>query len=195
MARAQDYGRFALEFIRSPRRTGAIAPSSSALADCMLHELNLDTASVVCEFGPGTGVFTEAILKLVGPKTKFFAIEKNPAMVSVLRTRFPSVGIHEESILNVGQCCKAEGVGAIDVIICGLPWASFDAEFQHAGLQATCQSLKPGGKFVTFAYSIGKMLPSGRRFARTLEQHFGVVKKSSVVWGNLPPAFVYRCVK
>jgi phosphatidylethanolamine/phosphatidyl-N-methylethanolamine N-methyltransferase len=195
MAKLKDYGHFVMQFVRSPRTTGAIAPSSRALADCMLDELNLRDASVVCEFGPGTGVFTQALMERIGPKTRLFAIEKNPAMVNVLRSRFPSIGVYEESILNVDQICQREGVKGIDVVVCGLPWASFDADFQMAGLEATWNALVPNGRFVTFAYSIGKLLPSGRRFARTLKKQFTVVAKSHVVWGNLPPAFVYRCVK
>jgi phosphatidylethanolamine/phosphatidyl-N-methylethanolamine N-methyltransferase len=195
MPAIRDYGRFAVEFIKTPRTTGAIAPSSRALAERMLEGLDLNSASAVCEFGPGTGSFTELILERIGAKTKFFAIEKSPAMVDALRLRFPQLRVYQESIVDVDKCCQSEGVDALDAVICGLPWASFDASFQEAGLAATCRALKPGGRFVTFAYSIGTWLPAGWRFARTVRRHFTTVTKSKVVWTNLPPAFVYRCVK
>jgi phospholipid N-methyltransferase len=161
----------------------------------MLEGLSIPTASAVCEFGPGTGPFTEAILAEAGPQTRFFAVEKCPTMAAALRQRFPNLAVHNENILSISSLCQRQGIDALDVIVCGLPWAAFDADFQKAGLEATWNALKPGGKFVTFAYTFGAWLPAGRRFARTIRDQFSVVKKSPVVWGNLPPAFVYRCLK
>ena len=53
--------------------------------------------------------------------------------------------------------------------------------------------LKPGGRFVTFAYAHGLALRPARRFATLLPNYFTRVAKSSVVWLNVPPAIVYRC--
>ncbi len=55
--------------------------------------------------------------------------------------------------------------------------------------------LAPGGQFATFAYWQGVALPSGKRFARLLDQRFSSVGRSRTVWKNMPPAFVYRCVR
>ena len=184
-----------MEFARSPRSIGAIAPSSRALARRMLEGLNLANASSVCEFGPGTGSFTEAILSEIGPNTRFFAVEKCPAMAAALRGRFPNLKVLNENILNISELSKSQGIDGLDAIVCGLPWAAFDADFQKAGLEATWNALKGGGKFVTFAYTFGAWLPAGRRFAGVIRKQFATVTKSPVVWANLPPAFVYRCVK
>jgi phospholipid N-methyltransferase len=161
----------------------------------MLDGLNIPAASAVCEFGPGTGPFTEAIIAQAGPQTRFFAVEKCPTMAAALRERFPGLSVLNENILDISALCKSQGIDALDVIVCGLPWAAFDADFQKAGLEATWNSLKPGGKFVTFAYTFGAWLPAGRRFAGVIRNQFATVTKSPVVWANLPPAFVYRCVK
>jgi phospholipid N-methyltransferase len=183
------------EFARSPRSIGAIAPSSRALARQMLEGLDIAGASAVCEFGPGTGPFTEAILAAIGPGTRFFAVEKCPAMAGALRGRFPNLTVHNENILNISALCRRQGIDGLDVVISGLPWAAFDSGFQKAGLEETWKALKPGGRFVTFAYTFGAWLPAGRRFARTIRAQFSVVKTSPVIWANLPPAFVYRCAK
>ena len=53
--------------------------------------------------------------------------------------------------------------------------------------------LKPGGRFVTFAYVHTLALPQANRFASLLPKYFTSVLKSPVVWKNVPPAFVYRC--
>ncbi len=52
-----------------------------------------------------------------------------------------------------------------------------------------------GGVFVTFAYLQGLVLPSGKKFKHNLKKYFSHVERSEVVWGNVPPAIVYRCLK
>jgi phospholipid N-methyltransferase len=55
--------------------------------------------------------------------------------------------------------------------------------------------MKDGGKFATFAYLQGLIMPAGIRFRKQLETQFSKVEISKVVWKNLPPAIVYRCQK
>ena len=93
------------------------------------------------------------------------------------------------------ELLEETGLGAIDSIVCGLPWAVFDEELQDSLLNATLDSLKPGGQFATFAYLQGLLLPAGKRFKEKLAQSFSKVETSPTVWRNLPPAFVYRCTK
>jgi phosphatidylethanolamine/phosphatidyl-N-methylethanolamine N-methyltransferase len=81
------------------------------------------------------------------------------------------------------------------VMISGLPWAAFPLALQEEVLDAVVAALRPGGRFTTFAYLQGTLLPAGRRFRRRLDEHFCEVRRSPVVWRNFPPAFVYRCRK
>jgi phospholipid N-methyltransferase len=83
----------------------------------------------------------------------------------------------------------------VDCVVCGLPWAAFPESLQLELLTEMMRVLKPGGRFATFAYVHGLALPQGRRFARLLPQFFSKVTRSNVVWWNIPPAFVYRCVR
>ena len=82
-----------------------------------------------------------------------------------------------------------------DVVISGLPFAIFPEELQEKILQGVMRSLVPGGTFATFAYLQGVILPAGVRFRKKLEATFPEVTTSSIVWNNMPPAFVYRCRK
>jgi phospholipid N-methyltransferase len=84
-------------------------------------------------------------------------------------------------------------MGSVDCIVSGLPWAAFPAALQVKILDEMMLVLKPGGKFVTFAYLHGLPLPPARKFRALLPRYFTSVGKSPVVWLNLPPAFVYRC--
>jgi phospholipid N-methyltransferase len=83
----------------------------------------------------------------------------------------------------------------VDAVICGLPWASFPESLQQEIMEAMLQVLRPGGQFATFAYWQGLMLPAGLRFARRLRATFSTVERSPTAWRNLPPAFVYRCIR
>ena len=187
--------RFLLQFLRHPLNTGAIAPSSRALARAMVRGLDLHRASAVVEYGPGGGAFTGEILARLRPGALFVAIENNPAMYAAFRARYGRLNAVNDSAANVGAILASLGASHADCIVSGLPWASFGGRLQDELLAATCAALRDGGRFATFAYLQGLLLPSGRAFARQLAGCFAAVERSPVCWGNLPPAFVYRCVK
>jgi phosphatidylethanolamine/phosphatidyl-N-methylethanolamine N-methyltransferase len=186
---------FIQEFIRNPREMGAIAPSSSGLAREMVSRMDLENAAVVVEYGPGTGAFTPQILARTNPKGLYFAIEQNSKMMQLFQQRFPQTLIFEDSVENVSRILDGLGRSEVDCIVSGLPWAIFPIETLERILSVTHSVLKPGGHFSTFAYPPANFMPSGRRLQKRLRALFSSVRKSNVVWRNLPPAFVYHCVK
>jgi phosphatidylethanolamine/phosphatidyl-N-methylethanolamine N-methyltransferase len=173
------------EFLRHPMLTGAIAPSSPRLAGTMTAGLGLERATSVVELGPGTGVFTEAVLALLRPEARLTAFEINPRLASSLRARFPQVDV-------VTGSAETLPVEDVDVVVSGLPWTAMTADRQRRILDAVTAALAPNGRFTTFAYAHTAWTPPARRFAASLRSRFAVVERTSVVWGNLPPAFVYR---
>ena len=186
---------FLKTFLRNPTQVGAIAPSSQGLVRAMVEWFDWENARGVVEFGPGTGVFTEGVMQHLHPDAKFFAIERSPEMVAATRRRCPNAVVYEDSVTNIAQLCERESIGQVDAIVCGLPWASFSQALQDEIMDTMLQRLRPGGQFATFAYWQGVVLPAGMRFSRRLRQTFSEVHRSHTVWKNLPPAFVYRCVR
>jgi phosphatidylethanolamine/phosphatidyl-N-methylethanolamine N-methyltransferase len=184
---------FLRQFIAKPATTGAIVPSSRFLAQTMVHDLGLRDADAVLEYGPGTGAFTEFILRELKPGAKFAAIELNPHFAEVFKTRYPRVRLFEDSVTRVQNMCESAGIQSVDCIVSGLPWATFSESLQVQCLDAMMRVLKPGGRFVTFSYVHSVALAGSRRFASVLPGYFKSVVKSPVVWLNVPPAFVYRC--
>ena len=182
-------------FLRHPSQVGAIAPSSPSLVRTMVDWFDWESARGIVEFGPGTGVFTEAIEQKRHPDSTFFAIERSAEMAAIARERCPGTTIYEDSVTNVADLCRQQNIDQVDAIICGLPWASFSASLQNEIMQETLAVLRPGGQFATFAYWQGVILPAGVRFSCRLKQSFSSVQKSPTAWRNLPPAFVYRCVR
>jgi len=184
---------FFCEFLLKPRVVGALLPSSRNLALEMVNWIDWSNVRTVLEYGPGTGVMTEQVCSRIRPATRFLSIEVNPRLAGILRSRFPSVRVYQDSVRNVRGICQREGIDEVDVVVSGLPWASFSAKDQREFLHATLSVLKRGGQFATFAYLQGLLLPSGQRFKRELHRHFTQVELSKTTWMNLPPALVYRC--
>jgi phosphatidylethanolamine/phosphatidyl-N-methylethanolamine N-methyltransferase len=176
-----------------PGKTGAIAPSSVFLSRAMLEGLGLGSAEAVLEYGPGTGAFTGHILDQLKPTAKFAAIELNSQFAQIFKKRYPAVTLIQDNVTNARNICDHAGMMSVDCIVCGLPWAAFPESVQVKCLDEMMRVLKPGGRFVTFAYVHGLPLPTAKKFASLLPDYFTSVTKSPVVWLNVPPAFVYRC--
>jgi phosphatidylethanolamine/phosphatidyl-N-methylethanolamine N-methyltransferase len=187
--------KFLKNFIKSPGTIGAILPSSPFLAKLITSDIGLKKASAIIELGPGTGVFTSHVLNIKRADSKFFVVELNREFYDTFKQKFPSVKIYNENATKLSAMVKLEKIDSVDVIICGLPWASFPAQLQDDLLNAILDVLGPGACFTTFAYLQGLILPAGIRFKKTLKKHFSSIKISRIEWRNLPPAFVYRCYK
>lgn len=190
-----DHLTFLKNFLRHPTQVGAVAPSSPGLVRAMVDWFDWQEIRNVVEFGPGTGVFTEAIVKHLHPDAQFFAIERSADLVQATRGRCPEATVYHDSVTNVGELCRQHTMDQVDAVICGLPWASFSESLQTEILDAMLGVLPPGARFATFAYWQGLALPAGIRFARRLKETFSSVERSHTVWMNLPPAFVYRCIR
>ena len=52
-----------------------------------------------------------------------------------------------------------------------------------------------GGRFSTYGYIHGKIMPRGHSIKSLFKKRFHTVETSEIVWQNLPPAFVYKCRK
>jgi phospholipid N-methyltransferase len=183
------------EFVRKPMSVGAVAPSSWRLAELITDVAELRGASVVVEFGPGTGAFTEVILRKLAPGATFLAIEANKSFVEATRARLPGVTVIHDSAVSVRAHLESLGHSSCDCIVSGLPFASFPPSLQTEILSAAADVLTPGGRFVTFAYTHGLAWPPARRFRRRLLAAFSEVKVTQTIWQNIPPAYVYRAIK
>lgn len=183
------------QFFVRPRTIGALCPSTRFLAKEITKDVGIEEASVVVEIGAGTGAFTQHILDKVSENSNFLAIEINEKVYNVLKSRFPDVKIYNDCASKLSEILHSENLNHVDTIVSGLPWAAFPDSLQTKLLTSIYDNLKPGGTFTTFAYLQGMILPSAHRFKKRLQKYFSEVNKGSVVWTNIPPAFVYRCIK
>lgn len=196
---------FVREFLSNPSATAAIAPSSRILARRMVDGIDLAACRSIVEFGPGSGVMTRAMLERLpqgwfakdGGHGTFIAIEYNPRMAALVAEEFPQTIVATDSAANIEQLCAKNGVkpGTLDAVISGLGWASFPPALTTQILEATARTLRPGGHFRTFAYHVGLVKKNAWHLRAELKRLFGQVEMAHGAWANLPPAFVYRCVK
>ncbi|MEV8547554.1 methyltransferase domain-containing protein [Streptomyces sp. NPDC051572] len=178
------------EFLRRPLMTGAVAASSRRLAYAMTESIGLEKARLVVELGPGTGVFTDAILARLAPDARLVAIELNPVLAARLSAT------RRDTRLAVKQGSAAELATTVgepaDAVVSGLPWTVMPREQRKHILDAVAEVLRPGGHFTTFAYLHAAWTPPARHFTAELSRRYSRLERSTVVWANLPPAFVHR---
>jgi phospholipid N-methyltransferase len=190
-----DQVRFFQMFLAAPRTVGAIAPSSSALAAEIVRTARVANAQTIVELGGGTGSFTRAITQEASHEAMIVSIEVNPRFAEILRSRFHRVRVIADSAERVVEHVRVAGRTSADCVVSGLPWAAFNGDLQSRLLAAISDVLVSGGVFATFAYLHAAWLPAARQFRNRLRSSFCSVRATPTVWRNLPPAFVYVCVR
>lgn len=185
------------QFLKKPKTTGAVWSSSPSLCDVITSEVGIENAEMIVELGPGTGAVTEFILQKKNSKAKFIAIEVNQEMHDVFARKYPNVKVYNDCASKLPEIIsQKENVSkGADLIISGLPWATFSSSLQEEILDSIVETLADNGIFTTYGYIQGILLPAAGAFKKLLDKHFSTVKKTPVVWKNIPPAFCYRCRK
>ncbi len=175
---------FILEFLKHPRRIGAVAPSGRLLARAMTSPIDFDSAKVIVEYGPGTGAFTRELIARRRPGTVLVLIEQNETFFAALQERYAGAGdvyLINGTAADVNEHLARLGLKGADYILSGLPFSSLPAETSELILGATRRAIG-GGVFVTFQYTLMK--------EELLKRHFRVVTRTWVSF-NIPPAFVF----
>jgi len=177
---------FLKQFFKEKNMVGAMAPSSRFLAAKMLDHLPIKEAKIIIELGPGTGVFTEKIIKKMGTDTQLIVIELNDSFFHSLVKKINNKNVHLKhgSAENIGNYLSELGVDRADLIISSLPLAVIPSPIRQSVLKAIKKNLKEEGQFVQFQYSL--------QSRSALKQIFSSVKLNFTPF-NFPPAFIYTC--
>lgn len=180
--------RFFTQYVKHIRTVGAVAPSSQFLANEMVAPIDFEIARLIVQFGPGTGSFTELLLKHRQESTILLLIEFNTVFYEELLSKY---GHHKGVYIYNGTAEDVDGVlrqfglpATVDYIVSGLPFASLPAEQSRAILARAQAIVKPTGAFITFQYTLLK-----KPF---LASYFTSIQQKRV-WRNVPPAYVLIC--
>ncbi len=172
-------------WVRDPKRVAAIVPSSTALAAAMTASIAPECAPVI-ELGPGTGVFTEALLGRGVPEHQIALVELCEEFAASLQRRFPSATLvqHDASRLGSVEFFGGELAGAV---VSGLPLLAMTPARVRRVLQDAFARLRPDGAFYQFTYGFRCPVP-----ARLLARLGLKATRVGVALRNLPPAAIYR---
>jgi len=184
--RLDDEVRFLSTWLQSPIKTGALSPSSPALAKAMAAEIDPSVPGPVVEIGPGTGPVTEAILARGIAPQRLVLVEFNREFCALLRKRFPGVTVIEGDGYALADTLGDTAGKPLAAVISSLPLMTRPMPVRLRTLVAALRLLRRGAPFVQFTYAMTAPIPPRpSRFTITA---------SPRIWMNLPPArvWVYR---
>ena len=150
---------------------------------------------VVVEFGPGTGVMTRELLRLMPDDGTLLAFEISPRFVTYLRETVPDprLQIVQASAETAATELSRRGIEQVDGVVSSLgisfmDMGSVDAIFRpllsHLGKKGTITQFQ----YVTSAW--GSMAGVFSVSMRAVMKRYFRCVQSTCVWLNLPPAFV-----
>jgi phosphatidylethanolamine/phosphatidyl-N-methylethanolamine N-methyltransferase len=182
---ARENLEFFLGWLRKPRQTAAIMPSSRFLARQMVRGIDPEGGRVL-ELGGGTGAFTRAILATGLSPAMLEVAEINPVFARGLERQFPEVRILRQKAERISAAAAGEP-GSYQQVVSGLPMLAFSQDSQRAILDEAFRLLKPGGVFVQFTYSALSPIPKA-----VLESLGLIAVPVGRVWLNVPPATIFH---
>lgn len=178
---------FFREAIKSFKTTGSVKPSSKYLVRDCLKGLDFENTVNIIEFGSGNGCITEKIAENMLNKTNLYSFEVNPIFYSFCHKKFlpiDNVHILNSSAFDFLSVLNKKSIDKIDFIISSLPLAILDDFEIKKLLEEIKKSLKNGGVFIQYQYSLDSY--------KLLKKIFSKVEIDLTI-RNLPPAFIYKC--
>lgn len=179
-----DAWRFFAAWLRNPRGIAAIAPSGRALAALIIRDVPR-TAARVLELGPGTGVFTTALVDQGMPEHALTLIESDPSFARLLHQRYAKATVRQGDAATLKLREAHEPM--FDAAVCGLGLLSMRDDTVQAILRNAFAAMRPGAPLFLFTY--GPRCPVSEVVRQTLCL---TAERIGTAWLNLPPAAVYR---
>jgi phospholipid N-methyltransferase len=183
-----DFGRFFRSWLSDPLRVAAIAPSGEALGQLMTREIARGDGPIL-ELGPGTGVFTRALLARGIRESDLTLVEAGSDFARVLEVRFPQARIFWMDAAHLGRY-EIFPEACVAAVVSGLPLLSMSPRKVTYILSGAFAYIRPGGAFYQFTY--GPRCPVPRPILDRLglkATHIGRAVR------NIPPAAVYRITR
>jgi phosphatidylethanolamine/phosphatidyl-N-methylethanolamine N-methyltransferase len=183
-----DHLYFFRSWILDPKHVAAVAPSGKALARLMTMDLYLEDGPVL-ELGPGTGVFTQALLKQGFAETDLTLVEYGSEFAVRLQRRFPGARVlwMDAAQINKNDIFRDVRFGAV---VSGLPLLSMHHRKILAILSGAFSTMRTNAAFYQFTYGPRCPVP------RPILDRLGLkARRIHVVLSNVPPATVYKITR
>lgn len=176
---------FLRAWISAPLRVASAIPSSDSLADLMTRETGRDDGPVL-ELGPGTGVFSRALMRQGVEEENLTLVELGPEFADLLARRHP-----QAVILRMDAChLLSLDLRQHGAAVSGLPLLSMNRAKVTDILRGVFRCLRPGAALFQFTY--GFRCP----IHRTILDRLGLRARAvGFTVRNFPPATVYKVVQ
>ena len=183
----RDLPFFLRSFLRAPSRVGAITPSGAALARLITSGIRRGRGAVI-ELGPGTGVFTRALVERGIPERDLVLVEQDGEFAGTLQSRFPAAQVLAVDAAKL-HALELPDAGKAGSAISGLPLRTMSTRKIMAILKATFGHLRPDAGFYQFTYGLRCPVP------RPILDRLGLeATRVGTALANIPPASVY-CIR
>jgi phosphatidylethanolamine/phosphatidyl-N-methylethanolamine N-methyltransferase len=178
-----------VHFIKHLKQTGAVAPSSRFLASQMVTSLrhrNIDDARPlrILELGPGTGVITREIVRLMRPDDQLDIVELNAAFYEHIRDKYQSEKIRVYG-MNV---VEFQPDYQYDYIFSSIPYEQIPPDVTQTIWQKKLALALPSARITYYKYYRFNYFRSA--FEQRVNEN--LCQESTLIWRNMPPAVVYQ---
>ena len=176
-----------INLIKNIKTTGTITPSSNVLIKRLLAPIEFQTARCIVELGPGNGCVTRTLLSRMHGDCILVCLEVNNDFVAQLKALDdPRLYVYKACASSIRDILDQLGIAEVDHIVSSLPLALIDDEVVDTILASVGSNLREGGRFLQYQYSLNNY--------RDFKPIFKDVKLRFTL-RNMPPAFVYECIK
>jgi len=184
--RLDDEMQFIRSWIEKPLSTGAVMPSSKALARTMARHVDPHASGPVIELGPGTGPVTEALVKQGVDPARLILVEFNSDFCRLLRARYPAATVVQGDAYRLRRLLTTYVTEPVAAVVSSLPLMTKPLRTRLRLISDVMALLTPNAPFVQFTYAMVPPIPKALS---------GITAQASeLIWLNLPPArvWVYR---
>ena len=176
------------QFLRD-KQVASIMPSSNFSVRYIKRKINFKKSKVIVEYGPGTGVFSEMLLKNLKADAKLILFETNPDFTKILNEKFGKdhrVHIVKESALKVTNVLHRLKIKEVDYVITGIPFTFLTPKQRLKLIDRSHQVLKKGGKLISYQFSL-----TVNKYVKRQFDKFNI----SVQPLNIPPLLIIEGIK
>ena len=178
--------KFLLEALRNFKEVGTVTRSGRALSGKIASFITKEDKYVL-ELGAGDGAITGSILKNMHPEGKLLCFEINPNMVEVLgRIKDPRLIVVNDSAEKMEKYMRDHEITSFDGIISAIPYIVLPKELANKIITLCKKNLKMNKFYLQVHYAKTKL--------SLYTEAFGNIETFWVLL-NVPPAYVFKCVK
>jgi phospholipid N-methyltransferase len=178
--------KFLLEGIKNFKEVGTVTRSGKALSNKIASFITNEDKYVL-EIGAGDGALTKNILKNMHPEGKLLCFELNPNFVVELsKINDQRLIVINDSAEKMEEYMRDNDITMFDGIISAIPFIVLPKKLAHKIITLCKNNLKKNKFYLQVHYAKTKLsLYTGA---------FGNIETFWVLL-NIPPAYVFKCVK